>query len=382
MANILKNLHIIVRCFYLYLIQGKADKTLSSPKSIIIIQRAKLGDMISTTPMFRAVKKVYPECRVIVVGNSINKKVLEGNPDVDEYIVWNDDVSEMVKIFKERKPDFGCTTSPNFHSLAALYLSGIKSISAPIILGGWSPYETRSYKIIRRFVIAKGHRMRHYVPLENLKLLEPLGIFETNTKKYIYWSKEAEIKINQFLSEIGTEQAMLVGVMPGAGNKIKQWPPERFSQIVDYLVEKYKAKVLIIGGETNRKEIEEMSSKVRNKESLVDCSWSSIDELKALIPRLDMTVSVDTGPIFIAEASDVPTIDIAGAIHPSEMAPNDDNFHLIVQSKGEPQIWTMNARVYDYEEARKQIESITVSMVMEKVDELMEKIRSRAGTSS
>jgi len=378
----INTLMLLARCFTRAFFHGKANKKISVPKSVIIMQGAKLGDMIVTTSMFRAVKREYPHCKVTVVGNATNKIILADNPDVDDYIVWENDINTMIKIFKKGNYDFGCTTGPGFDSLAVLYLSGIKCIAAPFITNGWSPYETKSYKIIRHFVIKKEHKMRHYVPREYLRLLEPIGIFTDDTTKHIFWSKEAEAKITEFISRIGKEYSLLIGILPGAGNKIKQWPASRFSEVADYLIEKYNAYILILGSESERKEIDEMIAFVKNKKRQTECSGFSLDEKKALISKLDMTVSVDTGPIFIAEASGVPTIDIAGSIHPNEMAPNDGKFHLIVKSEGEPQIWTMNARMYDYKEARRQIENITVPMVTEKIDELVDKLKNKDNISS
>ncbi len=53
-------------------------------KNVAVIQMAKLGDMVCTTPMFRAIKLAHPEWRLIVVGNLINKNLLSYNNDIDE----------------------------------------------------------------------------------------------------------------------------------------------------------------------------------------------------------------------------------------------------------------------------------------------------------
>lgn len=374
---VIKNLFLILRCFLFFVFNGRADKEILSPKSVIVVQRAKLGDMIVTTSVFRTIKEKYPNCRVTVIGNTMNKKVLEGNRDVDNYIVWVDDIDTMIARLELDHYDFGCITSPNFHSLTALYLSGIKSIAVPVIRNGWSPYETMSYKIIRRLVILKDHRMRHYVPREYLRLLEPIGINSQNIKKYIYWSEDGEKEVKKIISNIKLSYQWLIGIMPGAGNKIKQWPAERFGRVADYLVEKYNAHILIIGSEGNREEIREMLNVSTHKESMTDTSFVSIDELKALVSKLDFTVSVDTGPVYIAEATGVPTVDITGAIDTNEMSPNDGEYHLVVKSSGKPQIWTMNARIYDYNEARRQIESITIEMVIQAIDSLISKIENK-----
>src|SRR3989338_9471272 len=84
----IKCLFIFFICVARFMIFGKANKKIKSPKKIAIMQTAKLGDMVCTTPMFRAAKEKYPEVKVFAIGNEINREVLEGNPDVDEYIVW------------------------------------------------------------------------------------------------------------------------------------------------------------------------------------------------------------------------------------------------------------------------------------------------------
>ncbi|MFA6006378.1 MAG: glycosyltransferase family 9 protein [Candidatus Paceibacterota bacterium] len=332
--------------------------------------------MIVTTAMFRAVKRSYPRCRLTVIGNAINRRVLEGNPDVDEYIVW-EDVPHIIEKLKNNTYDFGCVTVVNFHSLAALYLAGIKTIVAPVIRDGWSPYETRPYKIIRNFVIPKDHHMRQYVPREYLRLLEPIGIYTEDTKKYIYWTPTAERKAKEIVSSPRRQYALRIGIMSGAGNTVKQWEPKKFSQVADYLVEQYNAHIFSIGSELNRKENDEMIAHMRHSDCVTDTLGTSVDEVKALVSLMDLTVSVDTGPIFIAEASGVPTIDITGAIDVHEMAPRGE-YHLVVPAKdGEPQIWTMNATVYDHVEARRQIDSISVQMVVEAVDILIAKIEKK-----
>lgn len=374
---IFRNTFLLTRCFLWYLLRGKADKEVHDPKSVLVVQRGQFGDMIVTTAMFRAVKRTYPDCRVTVIGSAINEKVLEGNPDVDQYVVWTDDVSEMVSRLEKDAYDFACITGPNFHSLAVLYLAGVPTIAAPIVTNGWSPYQTKPYKMILPFVINKEHRMRRYVPREYLRLLEPVGIFTEDVKKYIYWTKSGERKAREILAKIEKPYEVLVGIMPGAGNKVKQWPAARFAEVADYLIEKYKAHILIIGSAGNKIEIAEMLNAIRHREKVTDTSYTSVDEVKALVNLLNLTVSVDTGPVFIAEALDIPTVDIAGSIDPYEMAPNDGKLHLVVTSEGEPEILTMNATVYNFEKARKQVESITVEKVLSVVDKLIEKIRSK-----
>lgn len=356
---------------------GKAIQTPQTFKRILIFQGGKLGDMICTTPMFRAVKKKYPDCKITVVGSASNKLVLEGNPDVDAYIVHADNsFFDTIQKIREAKADFACLTAPSPISLAMIYLAGVPLIAAPVIVNGWSPFETKSYKAMSNFVVTKEYTMGQYIPREYLRLLEPMGIFTDDTKKYVYWSKEADSKMNAIILGLEKKYTLRIGIMPGAGNKVKQWPAERFAHVADYLIETHHAYVFVIGSESNNEEIETMLSSMNTKDSVRDCRGMSLDETKALISKLTMTVSVDTGPIFIAEACGIPTIDIGGVIHPNDMAPNDGKTHLLITYDGEPLLWSLNSRNYDYKKAREGVESITVSQVLEKIQELLVTIES------
>ena len=372
----LKTLGILCLVVCMYLFTGKRDKRRGTIKKVVVYHGGKLGDMICATPVFRAIKEKYPDCKVVVVGNATNKNTLSYNPDVDTYLIHQEGKTfEIIRDIKKEKADFGCILAPGAFGLAILYLANIPLVAVPILKEGWSPFETKTYKFLSRFVVTKDYIKGKYLPGQFLTLLEPIGISTTKTQKYVYWSDDADAKVNDFIEKVKAKDSFRVGIMPGAGNKIKQWPAERFGVVADYLIETHNAKIFVIGNESNRIEINTMLESMRHREKVQDCSWTTIDEIKALVSKMDMTVSVDTGPIFIAEACGVPTIDIGGVIHPTDMAPNDGIFHVLITYDGEPLLWSMNSRVYDHEAARKGVESITVDTVIGVTDELIKRIK-------
>ena len=371
----IKRLLIFFLCFIKFFVSGKANKKIKEPKKIIIIQTAKLGDMVCTTPMFRAVKEKYPKAKVLVIGNRVNKEILGGNTDVDGYLVYENSFWKLLKKIKNEKADFACDTNPNLVGLALLYLAGVPLIASPVIENGFSPVETRLYKILRKFVVAVPHRMGNYAPREYLRLLEPLGIFSENTKKHLFYSKQAESKIKKFFDEnnIKAENDFLVGISPSVGNKIKEWNLNNFVKLADYISSHYRAKIVIIGGGNETGRATEMAEFLNPETQFVNTDGLfSLDELKALIQRLSLFISVDTGPIYIAEAFDVPTIDIIGPMDENEQPPRGEKRKIVkLENREKPALHIMNAIEYDYKEARRQIEEITLEMVIEKLNELM-----------
>lgn len=381
MKNRLYNIRLLIQCLFFFFKRGMANKTPKlPPKTVLVAQLAWLGDMVCTTPVFYAIKQKYPKCRVIVVGEKRNDGLLSDNPDVDRYVIWENNFGAMQEKLKTEKIDFACSVTPNFMVLVFFYLLGIPVIAVPEIKGGWSPYETISFRLIRHLVIKKVHTMGSYAPREYLRLLESINIFSDNTVKKLGYSNVAKDKIDLFINDLHLQNgAMLVAISPSSGNKIKNWPANRFAKVSDFLVEKYNAKVFLIGSKNDQKEVETMIQSAKYGSSFINTLGKfSLDDLKCFISRMNLFIAVDTGPIYIAEAFNVPTIDIVGAMDEKEQPPNGDIHRVIIDpTRKSPEIHIMNARVYNSDEARRQIECITTDTVVKEVDGLIRDINKR-----
>ncbi|MCW9054548.1 MAG: glycosyltransferase family 9 protein [Candidatus Pacebacteria bacterium] len=366
----LKTLFLLFLCLCRYVVFGKAQKKQKTFKKIAIFQGAKLGDMVCTTPMFRAVKEKYPQSQLVVIGDGVNKRLLEHNPDVDSYRVYKEeDIFSTIKEIKKEGVDFGCITGPSFLNLAVLYLAGIPLIVAPVIKSGWSPWETMSYKILRRFVETQPHHMGQYAPREYLRLLETIHIFTDDTTKHLVFSSQAQQETRALLEQYAGR--LLIGISPSAGNKIKEWPTERFAEVANYIASRYDAVVVIIGGPGDGEYAKRMKAGLDRDVEYVDTTGIlSIDELKALISKLNLFISVDTGPIYIAEAFGVPTIDIVGPVDENEQPPVGERHKIVVFGRDKPELHIMNSRIYNEKKARMQVESINVKDVIYEIAKL------------
>lgn len=379
MVDKIKNLFLLILCFLYAPFRGKATKKIGSPRKILILQMAKLGDMVCTTPMFRAVKEKYPDAKVYVVGNSVNKELLEGNKDVDEYFVSDkSNFWKLVRRLRREKVDFSCQTSPGFEYLAMLYLAGTPLIATPKIVNGWSPWETRAYKILRKLVLPVSHKMGSYAPREYLRLLEPIKIFTEKTTKYLSFSNKAEETVkNLFLMDGVSDSDFLICISPAAGNKIKQWSPKKFAEVADYLYKNYQAKIFVIGAKNDDVEVQEMFHHLNSDTKIMSTLGKlNLDELKALISRMDMFISVDTGPIYVAETFNVPTVDITGPIDEKEQPPIGKLNRIVhIKNREKPELYVMNAKMYNEVEARRQTNEITTRMVVDEIDDLYSYIK-------
>ncbi len=360
---------ILIAALFYALLPRKKGKN----ESLGIIQLAKLGDMVCTTPMFRAFKEKYPKGKLVVFGSGVNRAVLQGDPFVDVYETITSSFTETVRQLKQHTLETVCLTSPSLEIAAACIFARVPNIVGPRIFNGWSPYETWSYKILSHFITIRPHHMESYAPREYLRLLEPIGIHTSDTKKHLTFTKEAETTVNAFLGGYVTGGEMLIGILPGAGNEIKSWAPEKFAELINMINGSHQnACFVLIGTDKDNDRRDVILSAINPSVRVIDAmSKFSIDELKAAIARLDMVIGADTGPQYIAEALEVPTIDIVGPVDEREQPPQGKTHRVVVPNRTKPQLFVMNARAYDTEEVYRQAHFTTSQAVYEVFKDLV-----------
>ncbi len=375
----LRSATIIAFALLHIVIFGTRKKAPANPKNIAIVQGAKLGDMVCTTPLFRAIQRAYPTSRIIVIGDAVNQKLLRGHPAIARYIVWQKNFRATARALRRERIDYGLVALPSLESLALLVCGGARAVAAPIVIGGISPFETRLYSFLRGFAIAVPHRYGGYVPREYLRLLEPIGIQSDNTKKWLTVSKEAQAHVTSFFAEIGLvpRHDLLIGITPAVGgNPRKRWSPAKFSAVADYLAERYSAKIIVVGSGRDKDDIENMLRSLSPRTKIVNTlDLFSLDELKALIASFSLFISADTGPIYIAEAFDIPTIDIVGPMDENAQPPRGKLHRVVVPTRTRPAFGILNHDGSNPEEELRQSKATTVEMVCKVVDELVPLIR-------
>ena len=365
--------NLILCCLaYIYSFTHTRQNKVLNGEKVLIFHTGKLGDTVCVTPMIRALADSQYKFKCIVMGSSINKEVLDYNPSVHGYIVATQGVIEQIKSVRKEHPQVICITTPNLKSLAVALFSRAKFIVAPQVVGGHSPYMTLSYRFLLQRVIKVPFSMNEYAPQQYLNLLKPLGIESIDTQKSIYYSKQAESVAAQRIQK--GQGCKAIGLALGAGNDIKQWPIEKFVDLTRELLKRNTADIVyIFGGAKEKDIIQDFMNRLSDteKKRIVVVSDVSIDELKACIARLDLFIGVDTGPIYIAEALKVPLVDIIGPVSEKEQPPLVPYARLVyLKDRKKPEIHIMNSRVYNVAEARRQIEEITVEMVLDAIADL------------
>lgn len=314
------NLGILLLCVFAFLFQGKSKRVPTNPRKFLILRwKPHMGDVVYITPMFRAVKTVYPDSKLYVVGAGRVEEVIRHNPDVNEYISYKNNFWETIRRLKKEKIHFACLANPGSAiGFAILYLAGIKGISVFSLASGRGDTSV-SYSILKKLAIMTPFYTGQYVPPQYLKLLEPIDANTGDAHFRLYFSKEAEQKIIDLFAEnsIDLTTDFIVGFAPGGAVEERWWPADRFAKLARVLHKEYGAKILIVGAGKDEKPISGMLAALDDI-PVVNLLNQNLDEFKATISKCNLVIGNDSGPMVTADAFDVANLVFVGPTNERE----------------------------------------------------------------
>ena len=165
-----------------------------------------------------------------------------------------------------------------------------------------------------------------------------------STPPPVFFLKEEEReKARVFLEERNLVGKTLVGILPGAGRPYKCWPAERFAAVIARLLQKFNAGVIIFGSRketTLAGEVKNLSQKHSKKghdgKVIIAAGSFNLREASALMERLHLFITNDSGPLHIAMALGIPTVALFCPSNAAGLLPPGKNHVLKIIKKDIP----------------------------------------------
>ena len=180
------------------------------------------------------------------------------------------------------------------------------------------------------------------------------------------------------LSKVGVkEEDLLVGIAPGAGGSwgkdavYRHWPALKFAQIADRLVERFKARILLLGDESDKHLAGVITNAMRSKP--IDFTGKiGLNLLPAIINNCGLFISNDGGPMHIAVGLGVKTVTVMGPVDEKVYGPFPlDNNHKVLAWQGECRPCYKNFRLPECKRDRECLKGISVDEVYEAVVKIL-----------
>ena len=222
-----------------------------------------------------------------------------------------------------------------------------------------------------------GYQDKHVVEYYS-ELLKFLSIPVVDKNLYLNVSEESRQKAQDLLAASGIEENdLVIGIAPGAGGSwgkdavYKHWPTLKFAQASDRLAAEFKAKIVILGDESEHKIAEVMTHVMRNKP--IDLTgMTGLEILPAVIKNCNMLITNDGGPMHLAVALGVKTVSIFGPVSELVYGPfPPSSQHVVLKWDIACRPCYNNFRLPSCDKDRECLKSVSVDAVFESASRLL-----------
>ena len=362
--------------FLLILMRRRYDA--NKPTILVVPQTTRIGDLICTTPVFREIKEKYPKGKLVVAVGPQIEPIIRNNPRIDKIIVFEEKEYtnfwgpfKFFKKLRRERPDWGINIATSaMGTLMLLYALVPRRIK---ITKTKRPFSEKITDWTNTFKVP--YRVGERIPKLYLRTLKPLIKDELlEIRKEVYTLPTYDEKAKTFLKEHNIfKQDLVIGMGVAAGNEVKEWKPENFGMLAKKLIDTYNAKIVLIGTPNDEEKIKIVNSFISG-EGVVATRSFPLHEVPALIKLFDIFISADTGTTHIADALNVPLIDIVGPVDPSEQAPQGEFRMILTPPKDiKPTIFALR-EAGDSKESRRAADAVSDTEVFNAFEKLYDMI--------
>jgi heptosyltransferase-2 len=286
-----------------------ASASLPAARNVLVLQTSFLGDSLLTLPLLRRLKDGLPGARLTVLALPKNADVFRGCAWVDETI--EDDKRglhggplgawRIAAELRARGFDLAVIPHRSLRSALVAKLAGIprrvgfSASAGRFLLTDVVPFSWLAHDLER-----------------NLALAAPLGADSRTIHgeaRYITPAPPAPALARKLADAGLGDGDRLIGVHPGAAWATKRWLPERFAELCRRLsAEGFKP--VLVGGPGDAA----LGAEIARGSGAADLvGRTDLSELAALMGRLALFVTNDSGPMHLAAAAGVPVVAVFGA---------------------------------------------------------------------
>ena len=287
---------------------------------ILLIQLKRIGDLILTTPAIAAVREKFPDASLTLVISKQCKPLAPAIAGVNKLLIMPRGVAGFGTLAATAggKFDYCVDFTRNDRSALLVLLSRARKRIVSFRIKVRSKFRTRFYNAFVQ------HRMRDMHVIDyHLALLEPLGISSPSRAIKLDLPKSAREAASELLRAHNIRRTFVI-FHPGSARAEKFWNAQRWAEVINQAGEKHDVDLVLTGGASplEQTHISDIKSKVRHR--IVDFSGKTdLLTLAALIARTRLLITVDSGPMHLASATETPQVILFGPTNPFHWRPRE-----------------------------------------------------------
>lgn len=310
---------------------------------ILIVQTTRLGDVVQTSALTRAIRQKHPNDQIDMVVRAMGREAAEHNPDVDSVIVYEEDAifpdlcsgdsDKMRRAYYILDNHFRTMQNKGYqlayncsHSVtSAMYLKlvGVQQVVGACMDSSW--HFTLHGAWTNYFFTSVFHRDYNSLNLCDITKSLVTNLSAFSGLSFVTDPEDTEA-INAILRErhVGLDAPVICFQM-GASEDGKQWGIQNFVGLAQMLLEQRSGYICLIGTRAEGPQGEEfmaLASGLAPGRVVPLYGLTTVPQVAALLERSEFLVTNDTGPMHIAAAVGCAVVLVStGHVHFRETGP-------------------------------------------------------------
>ncbi|PRY06415.1 ADP-heptose:LPS heptosyltransferase [Pontibacter ummariensis] len=290
---------------------GLLKRLPKSPRKVAVLRASRIGDFVCATPALRALREALPAAEITMITLPILRDLAVRCPYVDRYAAFPGfpglaeqffDARQALVFFQEMQEE-------QFDLAIQLQGSGVYTNPFTLMLGagataGYVRQNDGAGRLDAALPIPlEGHEINRVLAMTTF-----LGAPEQGKHtEFTLWPGDHQ-EAKALLSEADPP---FIGLHPAARDQARRWHLERYAEVATALQERHGGTVVLLGEPAEQQTAESMWQ-LLDVPALNLVGRTSLPVLGAVLMRLHVLLTNDTGPAHIAYALQTPTVTLFG----------------------------------------------------------------------
>ena len=296
-----KNYFILILVRFFQLFEGQIHEGRGEPNRFLIVSTTGLGDTLWATPAIRALRESHPDAYIGCLTTPLGASVLQNNPHLNELFIFRGVPSLLKLYFNLRKKKIG--TVLLFHTSQRALLPLCCVIGATKLVGTKGLQKGLDTLLTEAIPWNFSHEIER-----RLDLVRAAG------------AKPTTYHLEFFITETdraSVPEKFAVGLHPGAKDRFKQWPPSYFVKVGEKLRKKTGCDIIVTGTPHEKELVDSICREIEGAIAVIE----PLNIMGAVLEKLTLFITNDTGPLHLALAMKTPTIALFSPTNPAICGP-------------------------------------------------------------
>ncbi|MBI3780453.1 MAG: glycosyltransferase family 9 protein [candidate division NC10 bacterium] len=287
-------------------------------RKILITKYLGMGSLVLATPMVGAVRRRYPQAKILFLTSEANREICRLLEIADEvltirttgFLAFARDLFTVLRRLRRGRIDlaFDLEFLSKFSALV-VYFSGARERVGYTFDGMWRarlltrpvPYEPHQHitRVFSSLVEPPSCEGVGPLPVSLLRVSgESMRFVDELLRRRSVWQNQEIVCVNVNTGEMCLE---------------RRWHGDRFAELIREILRQGLAKVVLIGAPSERPYVESLAALVGPSSDLLNLAGEvTVEQLLALLKRSRLLITNDAGPLHLAAACGTPTIALFG----------------------------------------------------------------------